>query len=44
MRKVELLPTRDCEAGYSPDIDLMLSELLGPFWTFENFDQKFSNF
>ena len=22
MRKVELLPTRDCEAGYGPDIHL----------------------
>ena len=30
MRKVELLPTRDCEAGYGPDksiIGLYLNEI-----------------
>ena len=29
MRKVELLPTRDCEAGYGPDLNIL--ELLTEF-------------
>ena len=28
MRKVELLPIRDCEAGYGPDSGIILNDLL----------------
>ena len=33
MRRVERLPTRDCDAGYGPGLELATSPIaLGPLW------------
>ena len=39
MRKVELLPTRDCEAGYGPGFDHVIANFDSEFdgWEFLEF-------